>query len=387
MNRGMRIGMGCGGALFAALVASVLVSVAAGRGQVETTWQRSNGAPLGEPQRPWTDAPSSWARVEPTVAAVSAACEAEAEAQRVWARERRSPGSADLTSPPLSAELPRASCVGALDALYAAVPDAGLLVPTAALDAPAGETPDLTTVNFAGRFEARLAARDAAAGNWLDAGAHAAQALRLGRIFTHGGSLLSSMVGASINKRAVDWLESLPAETPAVFWSVVAPELKLDAGWPHPLHAALTAECRSTEDIFVRLADDPAGLGTEGASALAVTPLYSAEKTLWRYRAQCRELLASLDLPRGERGESTLPPLNAGFFRWIDNPIGRILLSIAEPSWGGMIDRSEEATAGRARLSARAQDAVVAALSNPSGLEAAPAIPGPAPAESPPPAP
>ncbi len=310
-----------------------LWSMLAIRAEVERTWQLSASAPLPDPPRPWTDDPAVWAAWGSTLRALPEGCPE--------AVDRRFEGDA---SAPLADD-----CAAALLAVAQTLPAEGLFVPTPPLDAPPEAAPHLMAVRPAHRWLLLLAGEAAARGDWTAAGAVIAQDLQMGRTVAHGGNLVAAMVGAMVDEGVAEWIEQREPE-PA-FWDLVGPEAAAGRDWPHPMLAALTAECRSSEDLFRSLLENPK-VRQDLPPGVVGTPLYSEDKTIARLRADCRSLLAEVPKAPADRSFPDPEDLSAPKpLAWVDNPIGRILLSIATPDWGAMVARSDEARAARARLS------------------------------------
>jgi hypothetical protein len=131
-----------------------------------------------------------------------------------------------------------------------------------------------------------------------------------------------------------------------------------------PLRRALAGECRGREQLFESFRGKSAAellstttlarpsVRTRGWSLLPGSWVYDADATIAAVRAECREADASLRRPRGERSI----PAPRGYLeqgggatlgQWMDNRLGRALLSISTISAQRFVARDDDAYATR----------------------------------------
>lgn len=271
-----------------------------------------------------------------------------------------------------------AAAQAAVDRLVAL---SGLSVPPVRLDTP---SPDFLTVMRLGELRQVRALRRFVEGDVAGAWADAASAVRLGQLVQHvGGSLLGAMVGVAVERGALRTAGRLLA---AGGWDPAAgallAELAAAAGRPSPMVAATAGECAGADAVYAELgtksfeelmataevggraragglAGPAEGAGGEAAGArrsveAGGTWLYDADATRALWRQHCVALIAAMARPARERVMPVFPEVHSGAW-WrvgelLDNPIGRILLSLSVADWSHHAAQVDRLAAERARL-------------------------------------
>lgn len=253
----------------------------------------------------------------------------------------------------------------ALDAFLAT---GGLVLEPVQLDAEPTR-PLLPLVQIAALRNAR-ALRRFAEGDPEAAWRDAVDSLRFAQRLQHaGGHLLAAMIGLSLEGPAHETARRLldaGGFTPGA--GAYAAEIDAAETRPNPLVAALTGECLSADALYARIGEAdvesmsaPGGPGriapaAEGATRADDSWLYDSRATRALARQQCRALLDAVATPAPARALPEPPDLGArGWWSvgpMLDNPIGRTLLAIAQPTFGRFADRADRVvyTRRRARL-------------------------------------
>lgn len=260
----------------------------------------------------------------------------------------------------------------ALEALEALLAHPGLGLPVQSLDE---EPPSMLTAMALGRLLLLRAWWQTEQGAQEAAVADLERALRLGLILEHaGGSLLVTMVGLAVQGMTIDETLEMLAVPPKLQGAALAPleaRLQAAAAWPQGIVAGLAAECLSGEELWESLrgmsvseileASPMDGARKRSAPAAGEQRasdswLLNVDKTRAFARRDCAKRLQRLQIARPTR-----PPLERielwrdGFRpgQYVDNPVGRILLTIASPSFESFTDRSDTLRARRRLLLTR----------------------------------
>ncbi|MCB9543214.1 MAG: hypothetical protein H6703_12305 [Myxococcales bacterium] len=271
-----------------------------------------------------------------------------------------------------------AAAEAAVDGLVAL---SGLQIAPVRLDGP---SPDFLTVMRLGELRQVRALRRFVEGDGAGAWGDVASAVRLGQLVQHaGGSLLAAMVGVAIEEGALRTAGRLLA---AGGWDPAArallAELTAAAGRPSPLVGATAGECAGADAVYAELgtktfeelmataevggraragglAGPAEGAGGERAGArrsveAGGTWLYDADATRALWRQHCAALVAAMAQPASTRVVPVFPEVHSGAW-WrvgelLDNPIGRLLLSISVADWSRFAGRVDRLAALRARV-------------------------------------
>lgn len=217
------------------------------------------------------------------------------------------------------------------------------------------------------------------AGAWGDVASVVGLAQRVSHA---GGNLMAAMVGAAIEQGALRTAGRLLA---AGGWhdgaGAVAAELAAAAGRRSPLVGALAGECLGADALYAEMGErsldelmavaemgvGPGGAGGEPGVGVAEgkasgqekgtaggTWLYNADATRALAREHCIAVMAAVGQPAQSRVLPVAPVMYSGSW-WrpgelLDNPIGRILLSIASVDGGRYAARFDRLAAERARV-------------------------------------
>lgn len=295
--------------------------------------------PLAPAPRAWAVDPSVWPQLDAILDAVPTTCDPER-----------------LDEPDGQ---PWLACEPQLDALDRWLPGTGLDVPTAAPDGRVEDGPALLTAHTLGKAWLARGRAALAAGDVDAAGGDLGRVLQLGLTLEQGGSMMATMVAVAIQDAGLDVVfDATPAQQLA--WApTLAPILAADRDRPHPLPAGVVAECDAMEDLLANLEQRPGD--PDGSVGLprgvpwinSFLPLYSARKTFGWHRQNCRRQLEWLARPASERSEPPgIPHLTrgVGIRKWVDNPVGRVLMEIAAVDWGRFAQRVDLTQARRALL-------------------------------------
>jgi len=260
----------------------------------------------------------------------------------------------------------------ALEALEALLARPGLRLPVQPLDE---ELPSMGAALALGRLVLLRAWWQAGQGAQAAAVADLERALQLGLVLEHaGGSMLVTMVGLAVQGMAIDEIQELLTAPARLEGEALAPlEVRLQAAtaWPPGIVAGLAAECLSGEEMWESLRGMSVSemletSSMDGARKRSAPPagdqrasdswLLNVDKTRAFARRDCAKRLARIQIARPTR-----PPLEPielwrdGFHpgQYLDNPVGRILLSIASPSFESFTERSDAVRARRRLLLTR----------------------------------
>lgn len=211
------------------------------------------------------------------------------------------------------------------------------------------------------------------AGAWADVGA----LIWLGQLLEHGGAnLLVTMIGAAIEQKGLHLGHRL---VDAGGWhaaaDTVAKALDEAAARPSPMVAALYGECLGIDMLYRDMGDStyeelmemselqapPAPSAPseaespeeEGEETAGGTWLYDADATRAMHRVHCLALIEAARQPRQTRELPVFPELYGGWWQvgqMLDNPVGRILLTIASPVWDKYLGRMDQLAGRRVRL-------------------------------------
>ncbi len=233
-------------------------------------------------------------------------------------------------------------------------------------DSPARDLLPLIHVDALRRIRA---AKRAAAGDLEGAWRDVVDTWTLGHRLAHsGGQLIATMIGLAIERGALDTAGRL---LDAGRWSpgasALATALDAAAERPSPLVAALTGECLSIDAMLVRIGQTSAESIDEmapGDGELTPAPpgietaddtwLYDSHKTRAYARTRCRYTIEAAGRPAPQR--TPPPPADLGETRWyevgpmLDNPMGRILLAIAQPEFHRFLARADRVAYNRRRV-------------------------------------
>jgi hypothetical protein len=235
------------------------------------------------------------------------------------------------------------------------------------------DVPPFLTVTGLARARLLRAWRYAGADRADEALAEMLRVARLGLMFEHGGgNLLSAMVGIALSQEALDELvELLRSEAAPSDGAVaaLAAELEATAALPTGLEGSFLGECSGAEALYDDMrhwsrrelfatTDPTRGWsepeGERNTSGDCCFPFYDADRTIQLARHHCRMVAASALEPGSERVVPVLEPLAprgvVPLGAWLDNPVGRILLDIATPAYGGFIAREDALRSRRALL-------------------------------------
>jgi hypothetical protein len=201
-----------------------------------------------------------------------------------------------------------------------------------------------------------------------------AEALRVGVQLASFGARLGQQTTGWIGVAAAGAIEAhgYRAIASAIEGNALAGEAIEGAGraidellaFESPLRRALAGECRGREQLFESFRGKSAAelLSTtslarpteqrRGWSLLPVSWVYDADATIAAVRAECRESDASLRRPRGERRIAASRGYleqggGATLGQWLDNRLGRALLSISDITAQRFVARDDDAYATR----------------------------------------
>jgi hypothetical protein len=173
------------------------------------------------------------------------------------------------------------------------------------------------------------------------------------RVEQASGDLIGVMVGINLQEGALEAISQLRgrAPLPEEALAALAAELATLAAGPSGITRAIAQECRVVNDLYVLMGEDPEAMMERTGDELpplgtSMMPLfYRAEDTTALHRAWCLEVMAAAQVPAPERQWPAHvverlaedPPLLA----MADNPVGRVLLSIAAPSFSSYAERRD----------------------------------------------
>ncbi|MFH1811864.1 MAG: hypothetical protein ABIJ09_24210 [Pseudomonadota bacterium] len=196
--------------------------------------------------------------------------------------------------------------------------------------------------------------------------------LRLGVLLEQAsGSLLLTMVGLSLQDGLVDETGEILAahpEWPGDTWLPLGQALIRASSLPPGMVASLALECDAQERMWRRfgglstweLLRSTGELQRQGEASTEGTGsswFFDVDKTVAMTRYRCRRRLAEWLKPGSARLTVHHEPLfqgktwSPGVF--VDNPVGRVLLDIGEPSMDNTLARSDRVRARRALLGLR----------------------------------
>lgn len=335
-------------------------------------WYRA--AQIWPDAMPALDPPPPVLPPDPTAEAKLEALAAEREGLTAQADRRRDLVSAEGAPalPPEGWPEPSASATAALDAVLAL---SGVYFEPKRIDV---EPPNMLPVMEAADARGVRALRRFVEGDGAGAWADVESLVWLGQLLQHGGAnLLATMIGAAIEQKALHLGHRL---LDAGGWHTraagVAEALDAAAARPPPMVAALYGECLGIDMLYRDMGDSSyeelmamaeleappeAAAPGERASededpdeeAAGGTWLYDADATRAMHRVHCLGLIEAAKQPRQAREVPAFPELYAGWWRvgqMLDNPVGRILLTIASPVWDRYLGRMDELAARRVRL-------------------------------------
>lgn len=182
------------------------------------------------------------------------------------------------------------------------------------------------------------------------------------RVQHAGGSLIMPMLGVALEAETMHLARRFLA---ADGWTpearALGPALAAAAGRPSPLVAGLTAEALGFDALYAELGNaslEELMQTTEGGpppeTSGGGTVFYDADKTRALHRQYFAQLIAAAGQPAGERTPPAFPALWSDEWtalgQLVDNPVGRILLSIGIPAFTKYIERYDRHHADRSRL-------------------------------------
>ncbi len=280
------------------------------------------------------------------------------------ALEQRGPPPAELV---LSKELDEALPI--MDAL---VERSGLRLEPLRLDQ---EGPRLIEAVHLSRHRLARAWRYAEQGRSDEALAEMMRTARLGLLLEHaGGNLLAPMVGLAISEMALGEIVELvawePPPSPAIL-AALAAELEAARRLPTAMDSAIVSECTGGELLFDEMRwwsreqvwatssfgdpSEPAVAAEQGGPECCFL-IYDADRTIQMLRQRCLRVAAAVGQPGSQREVPAFEPLRdtARFDpgSLVDNPVGRILLDISMPDYGGFMARDDAVRSRRALIAA-----------------------------------
>jgi len=196
---------------------------------------------------------------------------------------------------------------------------------------------------------------------------------RLGLMLEHGGGdLLGAMVGQAISDEAISEIVELVTwvQPPSdAMLAVLAAEIEAAVLLPSGLEGAILGECQGAEGLLEDMRHqsysgifatvEPGGV-TQPAAPSGMPgreccfPFYDADRTIMLARQRCHALAASSLQPGSQRQVPDFDPLHRA--SWLepgtklDNPVGRIMLDLATPSYAGFFDKVDRLRSRRALL-------------------------------------
>ncbi|MEZ4436341.1 MAG: hypothetical protein R3F65_28410 [bacterium] len=334
-------------------------------------WYRA--AQIWPDELPTLEPPAPVLPPDPSGEARLAALAAEREGLTPQAERRRALVDAE-GAPVVPAEgwpAPSLPATAALDAVLAL---SGVYFEPKRIDA---DTPNLIPVMEAADARGVRALRRFVEGDVTGAWGDVRSLVWLGQLLEHGGAnLLVTMIGAAIEQKAFHLGHRLLAAggwDPAA--AGVARALDEAGARPSPIVAALTGECLGMDMLFRDMGDSsyeelmamselrhppppPQAAGQDEEAGeeeddAGGTWLYDADATRAMHRVHCLALIAAAQQPRSSRSLPVMPELYGGWWnvgQMLDNPVGRILLSISSPVWDRYLGRMDELAARRLRL-------------------------------------
>ena len=192
------------------------------------------------------------------------------------------------------------------------------------------------------------------AGAWRDL----ADVLEFSQRIQHGaGSLLGAAIGLAIERNALGLAENL-LTVGAAAWGPGMDKLALSVERamrrPPALQAAMVAECISADKAYIAMGSrDATGFERTGGDVAGSPWQYDPEKTRAFARNQCYAWLKVARRSPPRRVWPSSPSVFEGaptVGRYLDNPVGRILLDIAGVHWRRFIEDSDRLQASRTRL-------------------------------------
>jgi hypothetical protein len=192
------------------------------------------------------------------------------------------------------------------------------------------------------------------AGAWRDL----ADVVEFAQRIQHGaGSLLGAATGLAIERNAIGLAENLVTVGAAV-WGPGMDKLALSVERamrrPPALQAAMVAECISADKAYIAMGSrDTSAFERTGGDVGGSPWQYDPEKTRAFARAECYAWLREARRPPHRRAWPSSPSVFEGaptVGRYLDNPVGRILLDIAGVPWRRFIEDSDRLRVARTRL-------------------------------------
>lgn len=239
-------------------------------------------------------------------------------------------------------------------------------------DEPPNMMPVVEAADARGVRALRRSVEGDVAGAWADVGS----LIWLGQLLEHGGAnLLVTMIGAAIEQKGLHLghrLIDAGGWHPAA--DAVAEALDAAAARPPPMVAALYGECLGIDMLYRDMGEstyeelmEMGELGAppapseaseaesdeEGEETAGGTWLYDADATRAMHRVHCLALIEAAKQPRQAREVPVFPELYGGWWQvgqMLDNPVGRILLTIASPVWDRYLERMDQLAGRRVRL-------------------------------------
>ncbi len=195
-------------------------------------------------------------------------------------------------------------------------------------------------------------------GRPADAAARLAQVFRVAHLLQMGGGgLLLPAVGGAIEENALGVVGALRG--PEID-AAVRPALETAARLPSGAARGVATECVSLDDLFRRFGEmtmDELMARADGSSAAPggfPVPgfVYDADKSRALVAARCNAVLEAAARPPMEREwpafESLSPSGLGRIGAMLDNPVGRILIDVAQPSYRAFVEREDALRASRA---------------------------------------
>jgi len=329
------------------------------------TWLLEQTVDYPELPRAFETDPKGWALLQDVLSAVPGTIDDQRDLRERLTLSRPEPG---LSRPPEQLARWR-EAEHLLDRLPEALALSGLSVPSTPVTAPSDAVPNLLGATVAARALSLRALEHLAADRHEEAIQDLTDGLHLGLLLEHAGpQIIAVMVGVAVQATILTVLEELLQEglvlQPAAI-ELLASRLKgwrdLPPGFPH----AYLGECDQQQVFLEDLAETtgksraehietatgrklPARVGMRG------TWVYSAERTVSAHRAGCEAALLHLMEPPATR--SDLPDPNhrfwtgAGPIRFVNNPVGRVLLGMLQFQFLNLASRGDAVSARRAAI-------------------------------------
>jgi hypothetical protein len=189
-----------------------------------------------------------------------------------------------------------------------------------------------------------------------------------------GGHLLAAMVGLAISDMALSEMVELVAwehpPSPAIL-AALASELDAARRLPTAMDRAILSECIGGEALLDEMrwwSRDQiwatSSFGDPGEPPELVEPggpeccflIYDADRTIQLARQRCQRVAAAVAMPGSLRVLPDHEPLRDSsrldVGSLVDNPVGRILLDISMPSYGGFMEKDDALRSRRALVAA-----------------------------------